>query len=130
MNARRRRILLLHHDEQVLMNLEHILENRGFDTTTTWDSAEALRIMGARPFDLLLVGDDSPAVNAGEMLRQMQYSRINAPCIVLRSKPDRFAEDYLYSLGALDVMTGWVEQDVAKRLEQHFAARTRAATAG
>lgn len=129
MNARRKRILVLHHDEQVLMNLERVLEDRGFDTTTTWDGSEALRMLGGRSYDLLLVGDHSPALDAGEMLREMQYSRINAPCIVLRPRPDPFVDDYLYSLGALDVLTGWSDESVADRLEQHFAMRTRTAAA-
>jgi len=130
MSARRKRILVVNSDEQVLMNLEHLLENRGFDTTTTWDAAEALRTMTARSFDLLLVEDHPPIVNAGEMLRQMQYSRISSPCIVLRCKQDRFAEEHLFSVGALDVLSAWDEEQVADRVEQHFARRARAAAAG
>ncbi len=130
MSAKRKRILIVNSDEQVLMNLEHILENRGFNTTTTWDAAEALRTMAARSFDLMLIEDHPPALNAGELLRQMQYKRIGSPCIVLRSRQDRFAEEYLYSVGALEVLTAADEEQVANRLEQHFARRLRAAAAG
>jgi DNA-binding response OmpR family regulator len=32
----RRSILVLDHDEDVLLRLEHLLETKGFDTTVTW----------------------------------------------------------------------------------------------
>ena len=44
--AERKRILLLHHDEDSLITLQWILENQGFDTTCTWDHAEAARLGG------------------------------------------------------------------------------------
>jgi hypothetical protein len=53
--AERKRILLLHHDEDSLITLQWILENQGFDTTCTWDHAEAARLLKSGRFDVVVL---------------------------------------------------------------------------
>ena len=130
MSARRKRILVLDASEFVLMNLERVLENSEFDTTTTWDMQEALRLLGERRFDLLLVGEHPPEVDAAEMLRQLQYNRLSAPAIILLPEVYPFAPEYFYSLGAAEVISKWHYGELAQHLQQRWAAPARAAAAG
>ncbi len=107
MHTRRNRILVLDIDEQILMELERLLENEGFDTTTTWDSAEALAQVRTRHFDLLLVGDHPPEISGSEMLRELQCSRVSVPCVILKTGSTPFDPEYFYSLGASGVIADW-----------------------
>ena len=64
--ADKKRILLLHHDEDSLITLQWILENQGFDTTATWDQAEAIGLLKSGNFDIVVLHEyaikDSPDV--------------------------------------------------------------------
>jgi len=53
--ADKKRILLLHHDEESLITLQWILENQGFDTTATWDQAEAAGLLKSGRFDIVVL---------------------------------------------------------------------------
>ena len=127
MNTRRHRILLLDSDEQTLIDLQQYLEDQGFDTTVTWDVVEALQLARSRQFDLLLVGDHSSQVTGGEVLRELQYSRVSLPCVIVQKKAGTFNADYFYSLGARGVITGWNRKNIAECLWEYFPKRVRAA---
>ena len=102
----RKRILILDHDEQVLIELESALESAGFETTTTWDRQEAVRLLDSRDFDLLLLGDHPPEVKCAELLKALRSRPSRAPCIVLRSVARYpFEDQYLCQLGAYAVMS-------------------------
>ena len=53
--ADKKRVLLLHHDEESLITLQWILENQGFDTTATWDQAEAAGLLKSSDFDIVVL---------------------------------------------------------------------------
>ncbi|HVZ15962.1 MAG TPA: hypothetical protein VG897_02510 [Terriglobales bacterium] len=53
--ADKKRILLLHHDEDSLITLQWILENQGFDTTATWDQTEAAGLLQSCEFDIVVL---------------------------------------------------------------------------
>ncbi len=129
MNIRRNRVLVLAADEPMLIDLQETLEDWGFDTTTTWDQAEAMQLAGSRQFDLLLVEDHPPEVTASEILRELQCSRLSIPCAILQPRRKKtFDSEYFYSLGASGVISDWNPNDVGRWVQERFAAR--AATAG
>ena len=128
MNARRYRILVLASEEQLLIDLQAVLENFGFDTTTTWDTAEAMQLARSRHFDLWLVGDHPPQVTGSEILRELQCSRLSVPCLVLQSRCSAFSSEYFYSLGASGVIPDGGANDVGRSVQNYFM--TRAAAAG
>lgn len=129
MNARRNRILVLDIDEQVLLELQRQLESEGFEITTTWDMAEALKLVASRHFDLLLVGDNAPEVSGSEVLRELQCGRVGIPCVILQTGPGPFEPDYFYSLGASGVIQNWKSVDVGQWVSKRYPA-VRAAAAG
>ena len=57
-----RRILVVDHDEDVLLRLEHLLETAGFDTTVTWRLDDVRHLMEQRNFDLVVVGHHPPSL--------------------------------------------------------------------
>jgi hypothetical protein len=60
MPAQSKKILIVDSDESVLIALERILEEQGFETTTAWEVNEAIKLMDANKFDILLVEAAAP----------------------------------------------------------------------
>jgi DNA-binding response OmpR family regulator len=127
MNARRNHILLLDSDEQALVDLQQELEEDGFNITTTWDSAEALKLAHSRQFDLLMVSDHPPQVTGSEILRELQCIRVNLPCVILQTGKNTFDPEYFYSLGAAGVIADRRPSEVARWLRQRLGERAAAA---
>ena len=101
MDGLRKKILILDHDERVLIDLERVLEGEGFETTTTWDLQEALDLLARRDFDLLLLGDHPPEVRCAELLKTLRSRQISRSCIALETAARYpFEGQYLSWLGA------------------------------
>ena len=75
---KRRRALLLDTDPDTLITLQHALEVADIDTTVTWDEVEASQLIETTPFDLLLLGDHPPELNAVAILDDLSL-RGNLP---------------------------------------------------
>ncbi len=126
MSSRRHSILILDHDEDVLLRLEHLLETAGFDTTVTWRADEVAQLLCNREYDLLIIGHHPPEMDASEVARQAASHRL--PWIVLdgaREYP--FQEQYFYTLGAHAVLGKWAA-GLAERVRQLFLAAESAAS--
>lgn len=94
--ARRPRVLIVDDDEGILILLEHLLEDAGYDTTTAWTGHEAVRHLAERSFDLVLLDDYLPDITSEEVLRQLGRSGGSAPVLLLQSGtlPDELAVKY------------------------------------
>jgi CheY-like chemotaxis protein len=103
MSNRRKRILVVHWNEDELISLEHLLENQGFETITTWDLQEGLELLRSTHFDLVLAADHEPDDDAGEVLRALPSS---IPSIVLRNGGN-CDPAYFLALGAKAVFFPW-----------------------
>lgn len=138
MGGLRKKILILDHDERVLIDLERILEDEGFETTTTWDLREAWDRLAHREFDLLLLADHPPEVRCAEFLKTLQSRQISPSCIVLQTAARYpFERQYLCWLGAYAVMPKWKYRDVVAKIRECLGAAdvfgevlTRRAAAG
>ncbi len=115
----RRSILVVDHDEDVLLRLEHLLETAGFDTTVTWRLDEVRHLIDQRQFDLVVIGHHPPHLDASRVLQLTGGDR-PTPCIVLHP-PERFHFDaeYFYSLGAHAVLSKW-GPEFSERVRQLF----------
>ncbi len=119
MDGLRKRILILDHDERVLIDLERILEDEGFETTTTWDLREALDLLAHRDFDLLVVGDHPPEVRCAELLKTLGSRQISRSCVVLQSAARHpFEGQYLCWLGAHAVVPKWKYRDIVAKIQE------------
>jgi len=117
------KILILDNDEDVLIALERVLQEQGYDTTTAWDLPEGREILASDEFDLLLVGDHPPDLNCERLLKMLHAGRIKVPCVVMHSAARYpFSEEYLRHLGAHGMACKWnyneVADEVARCLEQ------------
>ena len=83
MDVKRKTILIVDDDEQVLIELERLLENQGYDTTTAWSGGEGLRLLQSKSFDFVLLDGDLPDLTSEELIRQAQQCS-KSQCIVLR----------------------------------------------
>jgi len=134
----RKKILVLDYDERVLIDLERVLEDEGFETTTTWDVKEALDLFTHRDFDVLLMGDRPPEVRCTEFLKALRTRQISASCIVLQTAARYpFEGQYLCWLGAYAVMPKWKYRDIVAKIREHLSTTdvfgeilTRRAAAG
>lgn len=72
MNPTAKKVLVLDNDENVLITLEHLLEDEGIETATTWSPRHALELITSQAFDLLVAGDHFPDLSCEELLREVQ----------------------------------------------------------
>src|SRR5262245_34495746 len=89
MNPTRRRILIAHCHEDVLIMLEKALEDAGFDTTTVWTAKETLEMVALHAFDLMLVSKYLPDARCEELLTALQRAGRYTPFLVMQpSEPE------------------------------------------
>jgi len=119
MSNHRKRVLLIHWDENELISLERLLENEGFATTTTWELQEGMDLLRTRSFDLVLVADHTPGCDAGDVLRALQS---RTPCIVLRNGGHSDPE-YFFALGAVKVLFPWERDKLTKSVHMAVGGR-------
>ncbi len=113
MNGQKKHILIADSDEQTLIELEQLLEDEGFETTTAWSTSETVNLLGQKEFDLLLVADHPPEVNCEAVLRLKRAKGAKVPLVVLETSPRHpFAEPYLVTLGADQFVQKWRKGDV------------------
>lgn len=119
MSSPKQNILVLDCDPEFLIVLEHVLEEEGFNTTTTWDAREALVLLASARFDALLVGEHPPEVKSAEFLKRLQAQPKSIPCIVLQSAAGYpFEAQYLCALGAHAVIPKWKHEAIAEQIWQ------------
>ncbi len=107
----RKRILISDCDTEVLIALERMLEDAGFDTTLACTEAETDRLLSQQKFDLALVADHPPELNCERLLRQARSGGV--PVVALENRPRHpFSEPYLLSLGAEKIVHKWEHQEV------------------
>ena len=118
MFKRPKKLLVVDNDVEVLIALERVLEEAGFDTCTSWSLPEGLDALGVEQFDLLLVGDHPPEVNCEKLLKTLRKESVTVPCIVLHSTARHpFAVPYLRHLGAAGVACKWDYEEVVNTVK-------------
>jgi len=112
---KRRRVLLLDTDPDTLITLQHALEEVGIDATVTWDEMEACQLIGTARFDLILVGDHPPELNASAILDDLSLRGSYPPVLILRGIFGKKDAEYYRRLGAIGVVP---KRDALTVLEQ------------
>ena len=101
---KRRRALLLDTDPDTLIMLQHALEEADIDATVTWDEVEASQLIETTPFDLLLLGDHPPELNAAAILDDLSLRGTCPPVLILRGLFGEKDAEYFRRLGAIGVV--------------------------
>jgi DNA-binding NtrC family response regulator len=114
------RILVLDLDESVLIALEQVLEEAGFETTTTWSTDEAFLWLQRKHFDLIVIGDHPPEIDAHATLRRLQASHRLASCIVMRAA--RALPNDPKLIGLVTSVPGCIGAAILEQVRQHVPA--------
>jgi DNA-binding response OmpR family regulator len=104
MDKQPNRTLILDTDPDTLITLQHVLEEADIDATITWDEAEACQLMETRPFDLILIGDHPPELNAAVIVDNLSLRGTCPPVLILRGLFGEKDAEYFRRLGAVAVI--------------------------
>jgi DNA-binding response OmpR family regulator len=122
MKPKRKRILLADCHEDVLIALEKLLEDAGFDTTTAWTAKEALTLADCSAFDLVLVSEYLPDDKCEEVLKALQQGGKQTVCIVMHPCVPEFMDFVRFeSFGARDIVSKRPYVRIVELLRDHFA---------
>ena len=105
MKRTRKRVLVADCHEDILVILERLLEDAGFDTTTVWTAKETLKLADSHAFDLILINEYLPDAECEDVLRALQKRGGQTPCIVMQpSAPEIVDFAHFEALGAKDIV--------------------------
>ncbi len=76
--APRTTILIVDDDPGLRRSLQMILEHRGYHVETTEDGAQAIELVGVRPFDMILMDVRMPVLDGVHALKQIKTLRPDA----------------------------------------------------
>jgi DNA-binding response OmpR family regulator len=98
------RVLILDSDPHTLITLQHALEQVEIDTTVTWDETEACQLLETSHFDLILIGDHPPELNAAVILDDLSFRGTCPSVLILRPVVSEKDAEYFHRLGAIGVV--------------------------
>ena len=78
-------MLIVDDDERVLILLEGLLEDEGYETMTAWGGREALRRLRSGQFDLIVLDDYLADVTCEEILRQLRKIPARPPVLLMQT---------------------------------------------
>ena len=100
----KRRVLILDTDPDTLIALQQLLEEAGLDTSITWDEMEALQLLQSARFDLILIGDHRPELDAAAIIDDLSFRGMCPPVLILKGTIGEKEADHLRWLGAVGVV--------------------------
>ena len=121
MRAPLRRVLILDTDPDTLITLQHGLESAEADTTITWDEAEARHLLETSLFDVVVIGDHPPEIDAASILRDIRFQSTSFQSFILGGMVPEECVDYFREIGAVEVLP---KRDIAVVIEQVTRALT------
>jgi DNA-binding response OmpR family regulator len=113
------RILIVDDDEDVLIELEHLLESEGYRTVTAWSGKEALALSETADFDLLLVDEHVGDVDSAILWEGLHHRQPHAFRFLMlsRSSIPRHAP-----VSAHTTVCKWEHGDVKAKIRSCLAA--------
>ncbi len=114
MNEKQRNILIVDDDRQTRLKLSRALDRPGYSVSSVEDGNEALQMLSAKPFDLMLLDILMPTMDGIEVLEQLQAdsSRKMPEVIVISAVEDPESIQRCRQLGARYYLTKPVDPDL------------------
>lgn len=104
MKSTGKRLLIVDPHPEVLITLQKLFEDAGFDTETAWTGGDAIRLLHRSRFRVALVNDYLPDSSCGSLLRQIVRAG-NLPVIVMQAAAEAMnSRNDLLALGASAVV--------------------------
>jgi DNA-binding response OmpR family regulator len=113
-----------------LITLQRALEQADVDATVTWDEMEAIRLIETAPFDLLLIGDHPPEINAAAILDDLSLRGTCPPVLILMGLFVERDAEYFRRRGAIGVVPKRNPLAVLEHVTKALAPKVKAAKAG
>jgi DNA-binding NtrC family response regulator len=122
MKTSRKKVLIADCHEEVLIALEKMLEDAGFDTTTVWTARDALKLVDSQAFDLVLVNEYLPDAECEYVLKALRKRGRQMPCIVMQpSAPEITDFTELHALGARNIVCKYAYRQIVEIVSECLA---------
>ena len=105
MDERLRRVLILDTDPETLIRLQHVLEQAEIDTAITRGEIEACQLVETKPFDLVVIGDHPPELDAAAIIDDLSFRGSCPPVLILQAVISEKEVQYFRRLGAIGVVS-------------------------
>jgi CheY-like chemotaxis protein len=102
--SEKKQILIVDNDEEEARTLEAMLQQAGYDSSTTWSGLEALELLKSRAYDILLVSSYLPDLYVGDFFERLRHLPTQ-PCTILMQEEHDVAST-LQSVGRMIVEKG------------------------
>jgi two-component system, OmpR family, KDP operon response regulator KdpE len=102
--AAKKRILVIDDDEQVLISLQCLLENEGYETTVAWSGQEGLALLRSRGFDLILLDDYLRDIEHEEIFNEIRGMGTQPLVILTESSLTPETRRYFLDMGAATIV--------------------------
>jgi DNA-binding NtrC family response regulator len=127
MNVPRKKVVVADGNEEVLIALEKILEETGFDTTTVSTAREVLKLVDSRMLDLVLLNEYLPDAECEDLLKALRTRGERVPCIVMQPYAPEMADiTRLQALGARRVVYKYGYQQIIEVMSECLACDQKA----
>lgn len=124
MRTVRKKVLVADCHEEVLIILEKLLEDAGFDTTTVWTAQEVLNLAESKVFDIIVINEYLPDAECEELLKKLQSKGTPLTCIVMQpSAPEITDVGMLRALGAREIVCKRAYHQVVDAVNRCLADR-------
>lgn len=124
MRTVRKKVLVADCHEEVLIILEKLLEDAGFDTTTVWTAQQVLNLAESKVFDVMVINEYLPDAECEELLKKLQSKGTELPCIVMQpSAPEITEVGILRRLGAREIVCKRAYQQIVDAVSRCLSDR-------
>jgi len=114
--AARGKVLLAEDDEQVRRSLARSLTATGYEVVTAVDGREALALLTANPFDVIVSDIAMPELDGIALLRAIRERDSDVPVVLVTGVPDVATAMQAVKLGALVYLPKPIDLDEIKRM--------------
>lgn len=91
MSSQSKQILVVDNSDEESRTLATLLERAGHNATTTWSGIEALELLKAQHFDIVLVGSYLPDLYIGDFFERFNRLPVQPCTIVIQDGESRAA---------------------------------------
>lgn len=113
------KILIVDDDEDVLIELEHLLEGEGYSTATAWSAREALELSEKGQFDLLLVDEHLGDVDVDTLWNELVRQQPNAFRFLMHTREETTPR---WGASGHAAVCKWEHADVKAKIRSCLAA--------
>jgi DNA-binding response OmpR family regulator len=93
--------LLLVDDEVITLKITRkLLTESGYEVDIAPGSAEAMKLLGSKQYDLVIVDITMPSISGFDLIQLMQSFDYNVPVIFLSNNDNEWTIDEAYNIGA------------------------------